>query len=201
MSRHEDYETRFAELARLAYQVGYRLLGDRHEAEDVAQETMTRAYVRWPKVRGHAEAWVVRTTTNLVIGRWRRRRRPPSRATASPGSDHGLADRLALTEALRALPRRQREVAVLRYLGDLSVEHTADALGCTPGTVKQHSARALVALRAAVGAPTEPAAAVHAAGATTAVDRPSSATIHLTTPALTPPRVDAPPSDRSSDVR
>ncbi len=173
MSRHEDYEARFAELARLAYQVGHRLVGDRDEAEDLAQEAMTRAYVRWPKVRDHAEAWVVRTTTNLVIGGWRRRRRPLPRPVAEPGSDHGMAERLALTAALRSLPRRQREVAVLRFLGDLSLEQTAAALGCTVGTVKQHSARALVALRAAVEAPI--------ATAPPPADRP-----------LRPPRVDAP---------
>lgn len=149
MSRHEDYDERFGELARLSYQVAFRLTGDRHEAEDHAQEALTRAYLKWPRMHGHAEAWVVRVTTNLVIGRWRRLgRRSPEATDPSPGADHGMAERIALTVALRALPRRQREVAALRFLGDLSIEQTAEALGCTPGTVKQHTARALTSLRA-----------------------------------------------------
>lgn len=179
MSRHEDYDERFGELARLSYQVAFRLTGDRHEAEDHAQEALTRAYLKWPRMHGHAEAWVVRVTTNLVIGRWRRLGRRPTTLTApsqQDGADHGMADRLALTQALRTLPRRQRQVAVLRYVGDLSIEDTAAALGCTPGTVKQHSARALTALRAAVEPPGPGALPLRA------------------------PRVDAPSSHRMTDL-
>lgn len=49
--------------------------------------------------------------------------------------------------AVRALPPRQRAVVVLRYFEDLSVEETAEALGCTTGTVKSQTHRALLALR------------------------------------------------------
>ena len=158
MSRHDGYDERFGELSLLGYQVAYRLTGDRAESEDVAQEVMTRAFLRWPRVAGYAEAWVVRVSTNLVIGRWRRigSRRghgaAPERAVADPDA----AERLALVVALRRLPRRQREVAVLRYLGDLSVEQTATALGLSESAVKAHAARALVALRRGLGEPAEP---------------------------------------------
>jgi len=148
MSRHDEYDERFAELARLSYQVAYRLTGDRHEAEDHAQEALTRAYLRWPRMHHHAEPWIVRVTTNLVIGRWRRLQRPHPQMSSAAGADLGAAERLALVAALRSLPRRQRQVAALRYLGDLSIEATAAELGCSIGTVKQHSARALAALRA-----------------------------------------------------
>jgi RNA polymerase sigma-70 factor (ECF subfamily) len=149
MSRHDGYDERFGELSLLGYQVAYRLTGDRAESEDVAQEAMTRAFLRWHRVSGYAEAWVVRVSTNLVIGRWRRigSRRAhgagPERAAADPDA----AERIALVAALRRLPRRQREVAVLRYLGDLSVEQTATALGLSESAVKAHAARSLVALR------------------------------------------------------
>ncbi len=49
--------------------------------------------------------------------------------------------------AVRALPARQRAVVVLRFFEDLSVEDTAEALGCTTGTVKSQTHRALQALR------------------------------------------------------
>lgn len=148
MARHDDYDDAFEALALLAYQVAFRLTGDRADAEDVAQETMARAYLRWSRVRGYAEAWVVRVATNQVIGSWRRRR--PHQEIPDPTGpvvDDAVATRLALTEALRSLPRRQREVAVLRYLGDLSIESTAEAMGCSISSVKAHSSRALDALR------------------------------------------------------
>lgn len=149
MARHEDYEKRFAELASLAYQAAYRLSGDRSESEDVAQETLARAYVRWPRVRNYAEAWVVRVATNEVIGTWRRRRHHDRHRPDSVESDveDVATQRLALTTALRSLPRRQREAVVLRYVGDLTIEATANAMGCSASSVKAHSMRALTALR------------------------------------------------------
>lgn len=56
-------------------------------------------------------------------------------------------ERLLLVSALRLLPVRQRTAVVLRYLGDLSVEDTAEVMGCSPGTVKSQTARAIAALR------------------------------------------------------
>ena len=160
MSRHDGYDERFGELSLLGYQVAYRLTGDRAESEDVAQEAMTRAYLRWHRMSGYADAWVVRVSTNLVIGGWRRigSRRALGAAPDRAAADPDAAERLALVAALRSLPRRQRQVAVLRYLGDLSVEETAAALGLSESAVKAHAARALVALRRGLGEPTEPEA-------------------------------------------
>ena len=50
------FEDRFGPLADLSYRVAYRLVGDRSEAEDLAQEALARAYGRWRTVRGHDEA-------------------------------------------------------------------------------------------------------------------------------------------------
>jgi len=62
-----------------------------------------------------------------------------------PGADP--IDRLDIVAALATLPPRRRAVLVLRYFSDLSVEDTAAALGCTPGTVKSQAARGLDTLR------------------------------------------------------
>lgn len=62
-----------------------------------------------------------------------------------------LTDRPALMSALAALPPRQRAVIVLRYYDDLSVAATADALGCSPGTVKSQTFAALATLRRILG--------------------------------------------------
>ena len=149
-----EFEDRFDALAAVAYRVAHRLLGDREDAEDVAQEALARAYARWPSVAGHAEAWVARVATNLAIGRYRTRRRGAADLGRSTSAVRGagvtdafVVDRLGLVDALRRLPRRQREVLVLRYLADLTEQDVADALGTSVGTVKQHAHRATTRLR------------------------------------------------------
>ncbi len=57
-------------------------------------------------------------------------------------------ERLDLYRALDALPRRQRDVLVLRHLADMSEAAVAEALGCSIGTVKSNASRARAALRA-----------------------------------------------------
>ena len=59
--------------------------------------------------------------------------------------------RLALAEALRKLPRRQREAVALRFLSDLSEADTAEALGISAGSVKTHVHRGLATLRDELG--------------------------------------------------
>jgi DNA-directed RNA polymerase specialized sigma24 family protein len=59
-----------------------------------------------------------------------------------------VLDRQALLRACRLLPTAQRTVLVLRFWEDRSIEETAAVLGCTPGTVKSHTHRALQRLRA-----------------------------------------------------
>src|SRR5207244_2674313 len=73
---------------------------------------------------------------------------------AQPGYD--VADRMAVLALLAELPARRRAVLVLRFFCDLSVEETAEALGCTTGTVKSQTARALAVLRARLGAVASP---------------------------------------------
>jgi len=146
-----SFEEVFPVLIRDAYRVAYRLLGDRGEAEDVAQEACARAYSRWPSVRDHAEPWCVRVASNLALDVLRARTRATRRnaklimnetAAAAP-----VDDRLDLYAALATLPRRQRETVVLRYLGDLSEAQTADLIGCSVGSVKTHASRGLAALK------------------------------------------------------
>jgi RNA polymerase sigma factor (sigma-70 family) len=149
-----DFDEAFEHLRGYAYRAAYRLVGSRGDAEDIAAETLTRAYARWATVRGHAEPWVVTTATNLALDLHRRTRTAGSRrhllveATAAP--DQCLEYRLDLVRALAALPRRQREVVALRFLADYSEQTTATALGIDVGTVKSHTARALAHLRVLV---------------------------------------------------
>jgi RNA polymerase sigma-70 factor (sigma-E family) len=150
-----SFEEVFPVLIRDAYRVAYRLLGDRGEAEDVAQEACARAYSRWSTVREHAEPWTVRVASNLALDLLRARSRAARRneriAAEQSGSNGASSDdRLDLYAALSKLPKRQRESVVLRYLGDLSEAQTADLMGCSVGSVKTHSSRGLAALREAL---------------------------------------------------
>src|SRR5580704_18710180 len=70
-----SFEEVFPVLIRDAYRVAYRLLGDRGEAEDVAQEACARVYSRWATVRDHAEPWCVRVASNLALDLLRARTR------------------------------------------------------------------------------------------------------------------------------
>jgi DNA-directed RNA polymerase specialized sigma24 family protein len=147
------FEEAFEELYVRAYGVAYQLLGRRSESEDVAQETLARAYVRWRRIRAYAEAWVVRVAGNVAIDAWRRQQKigtdfGATSGATSPGPD---GQRVDLHRALGTLSRRQREVLVLRFLADLPEADVAAVLGCSVGSVKQHGSRGLAALRTTMG--------------------------------------------------
>jgi RNA polymerase sigma-70 factor (sigma-E family) len=146
-----SFEEVFPVLVRDAYRVAYRLLGDRTEAEDVAQEACARTYSRWASVRDHAEPWCVRVASNLALdllrARTRAMRRNERLKTNETTTAPAIVERLDLYAALQRLPRRQRETVVLRYLADLSEAQTADLIGCSVGSVKTHASRGLAALK------------------------------------------------------
>ena len=145
------FDDDFDELAALAYRAAFRVLGSRSEAEEVAQETMIRALVRWRRVRSHGRAWVCRVAVNEAIGIIRKRRTVElSETPARAGGQDGAGDRIDLQRALLTLPRRQREVLVLRYLVDLPEAEVAEELGIGLGSVKTHAHRALAAMRIAL---------------------------------------------------
>jgi RNA polymerase sigma-70 factor (sigma-E family) len=150
-SSSPTFEEVFPVLIRDAYRVAYRLLGDRGEAEDVAQEACARAYSRWSTVQDHAEPWCVRVASNLALDMLRARTRATRRnerlKTTEMSPAPAVDERLDLYAALSTLPRRQRETVVLRYLGDLSEIQTADLIGISVGSVKTHASRGLASLK------------------------------------------------------
>ena len=125
--------------------------GDLHEAEEVVQEAFARASVRWAWLRDYdvPEAWVRRVALNLAAERARRLRRQARallRLGPPPQVPAASAEALALLEALRTLPMRQRQAIVLYHLVDLPVEEVAGMIGVRPGTVKSLLARGRRAL-------------------------------------------------------
>ncbi|TQF05182.1 SigE family RNA polymerase sigma factor [Kitasatospora acidiphila] len=133
--------------------VAFLLCGDWHRADDLVQETITRLYTSWGRVRraDNIDGYARRTLVNVFLSEQRRgwHRFTSSRETVEEevAVDLDLARDLDLRHALAALPARQRATVVLRYYCDLSVEQTAEALECSTGNVKSQSSRGLDTLR------------------------------------------------------
>jgi len=151
------------------FRMAYALTGNQHAAEDLLQNALAKAALRWRGIRGEAEPYVRRIMYHDAVSHWRWRRRHRETSTAAP-PDRRLEDRsgdvdlrLALRDALLRLPPRQRAVLVLRYLDDLSEQQVADMLGCSTGTVGSQASRALANLRRSVGPTLLSAAAPHTA--------------------------------------
>lgn len=129
-------------------------LGDRHVAEQLAQEAMLRAFRRWKHVSGldSPGGWVWRVATNLAISHRRREqaatrariRLGPSPAThEDPDGAHAVAVRRAVAD----LPERQRTALILRYYRDLSAEQAAQVMDVSSDAVRSLTKRAVAALR------------------------------------------------------
>ena len=147
------------ELVRLAL----LMVGDLATAEDVVQDVYANLHKRWSRVAaGDAPLPYVRAAVLNGCRSVLRRRVVARRAGALYRStDEALAsaenevilseDRRAMLAALARLPRRRREVLVLRYYLGLSEAEIAAVLGISPGTVKSTAARALAALARDLG--------------------------------------------------
>jgi RNA polymerase sigma-70 factor (ECF subfamily) len=133
----------------------YAYFGDRQEAQDVVQEAFCRALARWRTISRYDDpvAWLRRVAWNLALSKWRRtrtalafiyRQRPDDAEIDGP-----TPERVALVEALAALPEPHRRAIVLRYLADLTIAEIAEREGVPEGTVKSwlHRARAALAAR------------------------------------------------------
>jgi RNA polymerase sigma-70 factor, ECF subfamily len=129
------------------------MVGERHQAEDIAQEAFARALTRWPRIASYdlPEAWVRRVALQLTIDAGRRMRRAAAMSVRLAAGQRGSRDlrdlrdplaATALSVALMRLPLPQRQVLVLYYLADLPVEHIARDCGISVGTVRNRLAAA-----------------------------------------------------------
>ena len=129
----------------------YLLTRDPGLAEDLLQTALAKAWFAWGRLEDQPEPYVRRVLVNTYATWWRRKwhgERPTQRLPERyRGEDSHAETRHDLWVALGHLPRRQRAVVVLRFFDDLSVEDTAETLGCSLGTVKSQTAKALARLR------------------------------------------------------
>jgi RNA polymerase sigma-70 factor (sigma-E family) len=136
----------------------FLLTGDRQLAEDLVQTALAKVALRWSRVvaKGDPAPYVRVVVVRTAIA-WRRRRwhaEVPTSPLPDAASRDGfttLAGRDRLQRALLLVPPRQRAAVVLRFYEDLSEAETARVMGCSVGTVKSQTAKALTRLRQVLG--------------------------------------------------
>lgn len=138
------------------YRMAFRLVGDRHEAEDVVQETLRSVWSsrrRYESGRGE-RAWLISILRRRAVDRWRKRSGPPVLALEafsdipageSQPPDAGYTDEMQ--DALAKLPRELRETLLLVVVAELTHQEAADELGVPLGTVLSRVSRARQRLR------------------------------------------------------
>jgi RNA polymerase sigma-70 factor (sigma-E family) len=144
---------RLGELTRVAF----LLTGDEHTAEDLLQDTLILVASRWPRVAQASDpmAYLRRVLDNQLVSTWRRNRYRRAEVSTDRLLDRGggrdeasdTVNRVVLLPALAKLTPRQRAVIVQRFFEDLGEAATAEVLGCSVGTVKSQTHRALGRLR------------------------------------------------------
>lgn len=151
----------FAELVALykdkIFHLAYRMLSNRHEAEDIVQETFLRVYKNWNRYdeKQKFSTWIYRIATNLCIDRLRKRR-PQYYLDAemndqdgtdgyalipgderTPESEYLLSEKQQMIhQAIEGLPAKYKSVIILRYLQELSLQEIGDILDMPVTTVK-----------------------------------------------------------------
>ena len=154
-------QSAFAELVELykdkIFHLAYRMLNNRHEAEDVVQDTFLRVYKNWEKYDDNHKfsTWLYRIATNLCIDRMRKRK-PNFSLDAElgdqegtdgysllPGDERTPESEFLLSEtqsiihqAIEGLPAKYKMVMVLRYLQEMSLQEIGDVLNMPVTTVK-----------------------------------------------------------------
>jgi RNA polymerase sigma-70 factor (sigma-E family) len=146
------YAAQYRALVRLAT----LLLRDVGAAEEVVQDSFVAMHGSWRRLRDHdrALAYLRQAVVNRSRSALRHRtvvqRHAPAPMPDHESAEHGALEALEREEVIRALhrlPRRQREVLVLRYYVDLSEAQIAEAIGISRGAVKSHASRGMATLR------------------------------------------------------
>ncbi|AGT30592.1 RNA polymerase sigma factor SigW [Geobacillus genomosp. 3] len=154
------------------YRLCYRMLGNRHEAEDAAQEAFIRAYIHIDKYNPDMKfsTWLYRIATNLTIDKLRKRKpdvyldeelngtdgltmqaQLPSREMSPEEAVESLELQETVQRAIEQLPEKYRSVLVLKYIEDLSLQEISEILELPVGTVKTRLHRGREALRRQLG--------------------------------------------------
>lgn len=141
----ETFDAFFARERDAVLGLAFALTGDRPAAEDVVQDAFLEAFRKWDRIARYDQpgAWVRRVVANMSVSRFRRRRGELLMLTKLAARQESVAPELspstlAFWQAVRALPKRQAQVAALFYLEDLAIADISLILEMAEGTVKKH---------------------------------------------------------------
>lgn len=145
-----DFDDFVAARSNRLLRTAYLLTRDHGRAEDLLQTALVKAWFAWPRIDTNPEAYVRQVLVNTYSSWWRRKWNGEHATAELPESATIQADAVDhqdLWVALGRLPRRQRAVIILRFHEDLTESATAQLLGCSVGTVKSQTSKALAKLR------------------------------------------------------
>lgn len=143
---------------RSVYSIAVRMLGDRHKAEDLAQEVFLQLHRALDSIESdaHLGFWLRKVTANRAIDRIRQEPKygiaslTEATAVVADTDDDDPLLRRSLAELVEQLPPVPRAVVLLRYQEDLDPVEIARTLDMSINTVKSHLKRSLTTLRARV---------------------------------------------------
>jgi RNA polymerase sigma-70 factor (sigma-E family) len=153
VEREQEYRDFVLAASGTLFRTAFVLTNDRHLAEDLVQQALIKVWRYWERVREADDEYsYARRIVFTSYSRTHRRRRVrevlgESTVEAIAQDQDDVGDRDGLRRALAALSPTQRAVLVLRFYEDLTAEQAANALGCSVGTVKSRTSRALQQLR------------------------------------------------------
>lgn len=150
--RVADFSTWVRDYQRMLLGFAQLIAGDPQTGEDLLQTALARAYIKWPKIGAvgqdpvsYVRRIIINENASLWRHAWKHRERSTSTLPEPPAADDLSVD---LTwSAVQALPPRQRTAIALRYYADLTVAETATVMGCSQGSVKTHTSRAIARLK------------------------------------------------------
>ncbi|WP_194915943.1 SigE family RNA polymerase sigma factor [Catenulispora rubra] len=157
--QEEDFRRFVIDSRHRLVRTAYVLTGDYARAEDLVQTALVRTYRAWPRIqrRDVPEHYARQIVVHLNASWWRRLSHRSERPVAfvpevAVSDDTETVDRRdQVWRAVLTLPPRMRAIIVLRFLEGLKETETAEVLGCSVGTVKSQTSRALAKLRSHLG--------------------------------------------------
>lgn len=150
------------------FAICYRMVGNQHEAEDIAQEAFLRAYINIQSFDENRKfsTWLYRITTNLTIDRIRKKKPDYYLDAEIKGTDgldlysqipaeqalpeeevESLEMQSVIQQEIMQLPEKYRSIIALRFLDELSLKEISEILALPVGTVKTRVHRGREALR------------------------------------------------------
>jgi len=161
---HSAFRSLYEEYKRLVFHMAYRLSGNVHEAEDVVQEVFFKIHkgIKGFRHESSLKTWIMKITINLCKNYHRRKKLfsflslshgPQGDEEGSPfeiGTQDDPSETIfhrqrleVLKKAMMGLPRRQREVFIMKHLEEMKIKEIAEVLDCSEGAVKAHLFKAI----------------------------------------------------------